>query len=53
VKYYQNQIKKGNETQPIWLVVKDRKYILLDGAHRVVAYYIEKQPSIDAYIIIL
>ena len=53
VKFHQKQIKKKKDIQPIWLVLKDKKYILLDGAHRIVASYIENQNNIPAYIIIV
>lgn len=36
---------------PIWMIQKDKKYILLDGVHRIVASYIENKDNIDAYII--
>jgi len=51
VKFYQKQIKNGKIVQPIWLVEKNKKYILLDGAHRIVSTYIENKNTIDAYII--
>jgi hypothetical protein len=51
VKYYQKQIQKQKEIAPIWMIQKNDKYILLDGAHRIVANYIEKTNNIYAYII--
>jgi len=55
VKYYQKQIqeKKESEISPIWMILKNEKYILLDGAHRIVASYIEEKNHINAYVIIL
>lgn len=50
VKYYQKEIQKKKEINPIWMIQKNKKYILLDGAHRIVASYIEDTP-IYAYII--
>jgi hypothetical protein len=50
VKYYQKQIQQKKEITPIWMIQKNNKYILLDGAHRIVASYIENIP-VDAYII--
>jgi hypothetical protein len=50
VKYYQKQIQQKKEIIPIWMIQKNNKYILLDGAHRIVASYIENIP-VDAYII--
>jgi len=53
VKYYQKQIQQKKEITPIWIILKNKKYILLDGAHRIVASYIEEQKFINSYIIIL
>ena len=49
VKFYQKEIQFNREIQPIWLIKKD-EYILLDGAHRIIASYIENH-SINAYVI--
>ena len=51
VEYHQSQIKQQNDIDPIWLVYKNKKYILLDGAHRIVASYIEGAQFIRAYVI--
>ena len=51
VKYYQKQIQQKKEITPIWMIQKNKKYILLDGAHRIVANYIEDIEHIYAYII--
>ena len=51
VKYYQKEIEAKREITPIWLIQKDKKYILLDGAHRVVASYIQNKKYIYAYVI--
>ena len=51
VKFYQKQIQKNKDILPIWMILKDKKYILLDGAHRIVASYIENKNNISAYII--
>ena len=50
VKYYQKQIQQKKGITPVWMVQKNKKYILLDGAHRIVASYIEDVP-VYAYII--
>jgi len=50
IKYYQKQIKQKKEITPIWMIQKNNKYILLDGAHRIIASYIENIP-VYAYII--
>ena len=51
VKYYQKRIKNKLDIQPIWILKKNNHYILLDGAHRIVASYIEKKKYIPSYII--
>jgi len=51
VKYYQKQIQQKKEITPIWMIQKNNKYILLDGAHRIVASYIEGKSFINAYLI--
>ena len=51
VEYHQNQIKQQNGTiNPIWLLYKN-KHVLLDGAHRIIASYIEGVEFIRAYMI--
>ena len=51
VKYYQKIIKKKLDILPIWIVKKNDNYILLDGAHRIVASHIENKQYIPAYLI--
>ena len=51
VEYHQSQIKQQNDIDPIWLVYKNKKYVLLDGAHRIVASCIEGIEFIRAYVI--
>jgi hypothetical protein len=53
VKFYQKQIQQKRDITPIWIVQKNKKYILLDGAHRIVATYIEDKQYINAYIIVI
>ena len=50
--YYQQLIQEKKDISPIWIIKKD-KYILLDGAHRIVASYIENKKYITAYVIIV
>ena len=38
---------------PIWIVYKKKQYTLLDGAHRIVANYIENKKNILKNIIYL
>jgi hypothetical protein len=51
VKYYQKQIQQKKEITPIWMIQINRKYILLDGAHRIVSSYIEGKRYMNAYVI--
>ena len=52
VEYHQNQIKQQNGTiNPIWLLYKNNKHVLLDGVHRIIASYIEGVEFIRAYMI--
>jgi hypothetical protein len=53
VKYYQKQLQQKKEISPIWIVQINNKYILLDGAHRIVASYILGKKNINAYVITL
>jgi hypothetical protein len=54
VKYYQKQIQQQKYITPIWMITNtDNTKILLDGAHRIVASYIEDQKYINAYVIIV
>lgn len=51
VKYYQKLIKNKLDIQPIWIILQNNNYILLDGAHRIVASYIENKQYIPTYLI--
>jgi hypothetical protein len=51
VKYYQKIIKNKLEVQPIWICLHNNEYILFDGAHRIVASYIENKKYIPVYLI--
>jgi len=46
-------IREKKEISPIWLIKKNKKYILLDGAHRIVSNYIEGKKYINSYVISL
>ena len=52
VKWAQKQLRHKKPLAPIWMICKDRKYTLLDGAHRIVASFIEDRP-VYAYVIAL
>jgi hypothetical protein len=51
VLYSRKIIQKEGQTEPIWIALKKGNYTLLDGAHRIVATYLEKKETIPAYII--
>ena len=51
VLYHVRTIRKEGQTDPIWIALKNGKYILLDGAHRIVATYLENKRTIPAYIV--
>jgi len=53
VKYYQKQLQQKKEISPIWMIQINNKYVLLDGAHRIVASYILGKKNINAYLITL
>jgi hypothetical protein len=50
VYFWRQQIRDNNRVS-IWILKKNKKYILLDGAHRIVAHYLEHKKSITAYIV--
>lgn len=47
VEYHQSQ----KCIQPIWIICENGKYTLLDGAHRIVASYINDLEFVSAYVI--
>jgi len=49
--HHRRIIRKDGFTEPIWVVLKKGRYILLDGAHRIVATYLEHKRTIPCYII--
>ena len=52
VKFHQKQIKNKKGVIPIWIIeTKKNNFVLLDGAHRIVAHYIENKKYIPAYVI--
>jgi len=52
VEYHREQIRQNKVIGPIWLIIQNNKtYLLLDGAHRIVAHYIEGEQYINAYVI--
>ena len=51
VVHHRRLIRKQGHTEPIWIVLKKGEYTLLDGAHRIVATYLENKRTIPCYII--
>ena len=51
VEYHQSRLQQNAAIMPIWMIKTDARYILLDGAHRIVASYIEDNHYINAHII--
>jgi hypothetical protein len=51
VVYHRKIIQEQGRTEPIWIAFKDGKYTLLDGAHRIIATYLEHKRTIPSYII--
>jgi len=51
VKHNRKLIRTNGHTEPIWIAMKGKKYILLDGAHRLVATHLENKRTIPCYII--
>lgn len=49
--YHRSIIRRQGQTEPIWIVLKEGNYILLDGAHRIVSTYLENKRSIPAFIL--
>ena len=49
--HHMNAIRREGEVDPIYVAVKDGDYILLDGAHRIIATYLEKKQTVPAYVV--
>ena len=49
--YHRKIIRAQGQTEPIWIGLKNGEYNLLDGAHRIVATYLENKRTIPSYII--
>jgi hypothetical protein len=49
--YHRNTIRKEGQTEPIWIALRGGEYTLLDGAHRIIATYLEKKQNVPSYII--
>lgn len=51
VNYYVKKIRSQEPVPAIWVIKKKKRFILLDGAHRIVAHYIAKKQSVPAFVI--
>lgn len=51
VLHHRQIIRKHGHTEPIWIALKKGNYTLLDGAHRIVATYLENKRTIQTYLI--
>ena len=51
VKYQRKLLQRGLALPAIWIAKKGNIYTLLDGAHRIVATFLENKRSISAYIV--
>jgi hypothetical protein len=51
VLHHRRIIRQQGDTEPIWIVLKKGNYTLLDGAHRIIATYLENKRTIPSYII--
>jgi ParB-like chromosome segregation protein Spo0J len=51
VVHHRQTIKQQGHIEPIWVASKRGTYTLLDGAHRIVATYLEGKRKIPAYIV--
>lgn len=52
VSHHRKRIKDCGETEPIFIAVKNGVYTLLDGAHRIVATFLENKRWIPAYLVL-
>ena len=51
VLHHRRVIRQQGHTEPIWIALKKGEYTLLDGAHRIIASYLENKRTIPTYII--
>ena len=52
VLYHRETIRQTGDTEPIWIIFLENKFILLDGVHRIVASYLENKEDVKAFVII-
>jgi len=51
VLHHRRIIRQQGHTEPIWIALEKGDYTLLDGAHRIIATYLENKRTIPAYIV--
>jgi hypothetical protein len=52
VSYHSHVIQTNCDVPPVWIAFKNGEYTLLDGAHRIVAIYLEENnQSVPSYVI--
>lgn len=51
VAHHRAMVREKGETLPIWVAKRGRRYILLDGAHRLVATHLEGKSRIPAFVV--
>jgi len=51
VLHHRKIIRQQGHTEPIWIALKKGEYTLLDGAHRIIATFLENKRNIMTYII--
>lgn len=51
VAHHRRNVREKGETLPIWVAKHGRRYILLDGAHRLVATHLEGKSRIPAFVV--
>ena len=52
VLYHRQHIRQTGDTEPIWIIFLENRFILLDGVHRIVASYLENKEDVKAFVII-
>ena len=51
VTYHARLIQTNCNVNPVWIACKNGEYTLLDGAHRIVATYLENKQTVPSYIL--
>lgn len=51
VLYHRQHIRQTGNTEPIWIIFLENRFILLDGVHRIVASYLENKEDILTFVI--